>query len=76
MAPVNSFFTDAVFDPETTRAMGIAFERACHVLGLSDRSDPATALVAQKIIVLARRGVHDPNDLWLKAVGMVKGISS
>jgi hypothetical protein len=63
-----------VFEPDVTRAMGLAYERACRVLGLKDQADPATALVAEKIIELARRGESDPNALWLKAVGMLKGI--
>src|SRR5262249_34978048 len=29
-------------EPETTRAMGVAFEMACVALQLRDRSDPAT----------------------------------
>jgi hypothetical protein len=52
-----------VFDDAATRAMGFAFERACHSLGLADRSDPLTKLVAQKIIAAARDGERDPDKL-------------
>jgi len=32
-------------------------------LGLKDRSDPITQLVAEKIIAIARLGIEDPTEL-------------
>jgi hypothetical protein len=67
--PITPFLKDVVFDPDTTRAMGVAFEDACHVLGLSDRTDPLTEIVAKKIIECAVLGEHDPvrlRDLVIK----------
>ena len=43
--------------------MGIAFENACKILKLVDRSDPLTELVAVKIIELAASGERDPDRL-------------
>jgi len=55
--PIREFLNGENFDPETTRAMGAAFEIACVALQLRDRSDPAaTALVAEKVIALAKAG--------------------
>jgi hypothetical protein len=51
------------FEPEHCRAMGIAFEGVLTELGLVDRDDPLSELVAVKIIELAQQGVHDPNQL-------------
>jgi len=55
--PIGQFLNGENFDPETTHAMGVAFELACVALQLRNRSDPATtAMVAQKIIALAKAG--------------------
>jgi hypothetical protein len=55
--PIREYLKDENFDPETTRVMGVAFEVACVALQLRDRSDPAiTAMLAEKIIVLAKSG--------------------
>ena len=47
----------------TVAVMVTAFEDALRELGLSDRADPATELVARKIIELAERGERDPARL-------------
>lgn len=54
---------DSSFGPEDLAAMSAGFERALHRLRLTDRTDPATALVARKIIALAKQGVRDPDKL-------------
>jgi hypothetical protein len=54
-----SRFSGTSFDPETTRAMGVAFEMACRSLQLSDTADPLTKLVATKIVDSASTGEHD-----------------
>ena len=48
-----------------------AFEEALRELRLVDRTDPATLLVAKKIIALAQQGERDPIRL---REGAVKGI--
>jgi hypothetical protein len=59
---------DAVFEPETTQAMGIAFERACIELRLTGQSDPLGKLLADHIIELARTGERDPDVLCAQAL--------
>jgi hypothetical protein len=44
---------------EAIRNMSVAFESVCAELGLSDKDDPATRLVASKIIEFAQSGVLD-----------------
>jgi len=41
---------------------------SCEVLGLSNRDDAMTQLVAEKIIELAKRGLNDPTALHLAAI--------
>ena len=58
------FFAGRAFDPETISVMSVAFESACEGLGLHAAcDDPATRLVAGKVIELVQRGVHDPEQL-------------
>jgi len=45
-----------------------AFEEALRELGLVDRTDPATHLVAKRIIELAQQGERDPIRLREGAV--------
>jgi hypothetical protein len=66
--PITPFLKSRVFDPDVTRAMGVAFEKACHTLGLAPTSDPATEAVAKVIIDLAEAGEHDPEHLYQRAL--------
>jgi hypothetical protein len=43
--------------------MAAAFDRACETLGLEPTDDPATRMVASKIIELAERGLRDEETL-------------
>jgi hypothetical protein len=52
------------FGPEQTRAMAVAFEKACESLGLTDTSDRLTDIVACKIIDTARTGETDAVRLY------------
>ena len=62
--PVRHFLErDSSFGPDDLAAMSAAFEQALRRLGLTDRTDPATALVARKIIALAKQGERDPEKL-------------
>jgi hypothetical protein len=63
------------FGPEDVETLAAAFEAALGNLGLVDRSDPATALVAEVVIRLAKEGERDPKRLAEKAVGVVRGSS-
>jgi hypothetical protein len=57
--PIHPFLNGAAFEPEAIRNMSVAFESVCAELGLSDKDDPATRLVASKIIEFAQSGVLD-----------------
>jgi hypothetical protein len=52
--PITPFLQDHAFEPEVTRAMGIAFEDA--------------EIIATKIIELAKMGEHDASRLCNAAV--------
>jgi hypothetical protein len=54
---------DSVFGPDDLRAMTTAFDFALDQLGLIDRTDAATELVAKRIIAIAKQGERDPVKL-------------
>ena len=56
------------FDPEITHAMGLAFDQARKALGLSDKIDGATRLLADRIIDAAAAGERDPGRLCAAAI--------
>jgi hypothetical protein len=66
--PITPYLDGVHFDPETKRAMGVAFEAALAALRLADRSDPIVAIVAQKIIALAKAGESNPDQLCEQAL--------
>ena len=65
--PIIPFLRAQAFDPETVEAMGKALVATCESLGLSDRNDAMTKLVAEKIIELAQRGIRNPTALHFAA---------
>jgi hypothetical protein len=60
---MHPFIKDAVFDPEATHALAIAFEDICTDMKLPDTDSDARRIVATRVIDLAREGVLDPKLL-------------
>jgi hypothetical protein len=61
--PITPFLRNRGFDQAAIQNLSTVFVAVCCRLGLADRSDPATELVASKIIELAQRGVRDSETL-------------
>ena len=60
-----------VFEPEDLRLLGIVYEDVLKALGLVDRKDPATELIAKRLVELAQAGERDPQclkDLTIEGV--------
>jgi hypothetical protein len=70
--PITPYLNGRVFSPEDTRAMGIAFEKACKSLNLTDKSDPQIEIIAAKIIELAQDGERDPARLGAELLAAYK----
>lgn len=66
--PITPFLRGQEFSPELLKSMGDAFTQACAELGLKDRGDGITELVARQIITLAQRGVTTKTALYLMTV--------
>jgi hypothetical protein len=67
-APITPFLRGQAFDPETVEAMATAFVTTCEALGLSNRDDATTQLVAGTIIELAERGIKNPTALHMTTI--------
>jgi hypothetical protein len=65
--PIRPFLSNQSFDPEIIGKMSAALERVCETLNLKMVDDPATRLVAEKIIGLVQRGVQDTETLHAMA---------
>jgi hypothetical protein len=56
---------DIAFTPEEANVLIDAFEQTLKELQLVNRDDPATLLVADRIIEIAKTGERDPQQLRL-----------
>jgi hypothetical protein len=66
-----SVIASAGLESEATAAVLQALERAREALGLADRTDPLTMILANRLIALAKAGERDPQclcDLALQAI--------
>jgi len=70
--PITPYLKGQPFDPDLVKAMGIAFENACKELGLVDRTDPLTSMVARTVIGLAQRGIKTADQLAAAALEEIK----
>jgi hypothetical protein len=70
--PITPFLRNQTFEPDQIDIMSAAFVDACAVLGLADRTDPATELVAMRIIELTQCGVVTYIELFERAINGFK----
>ena len=54
---------NTTFGPEEIERLVEAYGQTLRVLGLIDRSDPITLLLAEKIIAVGRFGIDDPAEI-------------
>jgi hypothetical protein len=69
---IHRLLQNTAFGPDEIAVMVAAFEDALRELGLSNRADPATEIVAEKIIELAQCGERDRARLCQQAVELVR----
>jgi hypothetical protein len=68
---IHPLLNSRAFDPETIEVMVAVFEDALRELRLTNRADPATEVVARKVIELAQRGERDPVRLREQVVKLL-----
>jgi hypothetical protein len=64
--PIKRLLERQVFPPELVVILGEVFEDVLRTLGLNNREDPLTELIAKKVIELAQSGERNP--IRLKAL--------
>jgi len=62
----------SAFGPEDTKRMADAYELALASLGLRDRNDPLTEIIAQHIFEIAQTGEKDPKRICVLAVERIQ----
>src|SRR5262245_9746071 len=60
--PIYRLLGAGAFEPEMITMRGV-FEDVLRTLGLVDRQDPLTTMIARKVIELAQDGERDPDRL-------------
>jgi hypothetical protein len=71
---MHPFIKDAVFDPEATHALAIAFDDICRDINLADTASSEREIVAARVIDLAREGVVDPKILRERVLREVRAL--
>jgi hypothetical protein len=61
--PIRPFLAGQAFEPDVIREMSLALETVCAKFGMTLADEPATRVVAIKIIELAQRGVREAPTL-------------
>ena len=74
--PIQRLLQNRVYDPAAVRMLTTAFENACKTLGLRDRTDPLTELLAKKIIEAAQTGERDPARVEQLALDALRSSNS
>ena len=54
--------------PEEISRLEAAYEQTLRTIGLKDRGDPITEMIAKKIIEIAQTGVRDPAQIAMRAI--------
>jgi hypothetical protein len=58
--PIQRLLRDSTLPADQIEILTRAFDLAMKSLGLVDRNDPLTEMVAAKIIAIGKRGLRDP----------------
>jgi len=66
--PIQRILQNSPLRPEDLRILVSAYEKTLKSLGLKDRNDPITELVAKKIIEIGQTGVRDPRQISRRAI--------
>jgi hypothetical protein len=61
--PINRLLEGAVIQPDQIDTVVSAYEGCLKAIGLVDRTDPVTEIVARKIIEVVQRGETDPHRI-------------
>jgi len=66
--PIKRLFAGNQLGAEEVEILTAAFNRALRLLGLVDRNDPLTELIAREVIEIGATGVRDPVEICKIAI--------
>jgi hypothetical protein len=61
--PIYRLLQNLPMGPDEIARLTTAYEQTLRTIGLVDRNDPITEMIARKIIEIGQRGVRDPAQL-------------
>ena len=61
--PIKRLLAGYQLEPEEVEILTAALNRALRSLGVADRNDPLTELIAREIIEIGATGVRDPVEI-------------
>jgi hypothetical protein len=74
MSPIERFFPGTVsFDPDATRTLGLAFDRACALLGKHPQPTAVRVAIAKSIVEAAKGGERDTDRLCDAGLAAAQG---
>jgi hypothetical protein len=71
--PIYRLLQNMPMGPDEIARLTTAYEETLRTIGLVDRNDPITEMIARKIIEIGQRGVRDPvllSELAIKEMGI------
>ena len=71
--PIDRFLRDDDFQADEVEILNLAFEDFLQELGLFDRNDLVTRVVAKRIIAIGRSGLRDPAEICNVALKDLRG---
>ncbi len=73
MSSIERFFPiTGAFDEEATRTLGLAFDKACALLGRTPQPTAAREAIAKNIVEAAKQGERNPDRLRDAGLSAVK----
>jgi hypothetical protein len=71
--PICRLLQNLPMGPDEIARLTTAYEQTLRTIGLVDRNDPITEMIARKIIEIGQSGVRDPmllSELTIKEMGI------
>ena len=70
--PIRDVLPGRRFDPELLGTMNYAYGRVLGALGVKDRSDPITRLIAEKVASIVDAGIRDGDAVYEQTIAAFK----
>ena len=66
--PIDQVIKEGKLDPESGAVLNRAYEHVLQELGLVNRKDAVTAVVAEKVVEVGATGTSDPEEIAKAAI--------